>query len=317
MARSPFVTIAARRGGIAAALTLAVLSGGCAGGATGSLPDLLAASPPPDAGAGSQTAEAQPQTELERATDYWGKAFAKSPNDATAGLSYARNLKAMGRKQQALAVLQQVAAFHSDNREVASEYGRLALDLDQVSVAEKLLSVADDPARPDWRVISARGTALAKQGKYRESIPFFERALALSHNHPSLLNNLALAQAMVGEPDKAEELLRQASAAGGGTARVRQNLALVLGLQGKYDEASKVASQDQPSSVATADTAVLRKMVKLDPVMSQPNATAVAAAKPAQPLRGTAVAETATAGWEPKVADVAAARSPGLRGSSR
>ena len=29
--------------------------------------------------------------------------------------------------------------------------GRLALEFDQVAVAEKLLAMADDPLKPDWR----------------------------------------------------------------------------------------------------------------------------------------------------------------------
>ena len=82
-------------------------------------------------------------------------------------------------------------------------------------MAQKLLEQADDPANPDWKVISARGTVLAKQGLYRDAIPFYERALALAPDQPSVLNNLALAHAMEGNADKAEPLLKQAAAAGG------------------------------------------------------------------------------------------------------
>ncbi len=140
--------------------------------------------------------------ELQKATEYWGKQYGENPRDLKVALSYARNLKAMGEKRRALAVLQQASLFHGESRELASEYGRLALDLDQVSVAEKLLAVADDPTKPDWRVVSARGAALAKEGNYNEAIPLFERALSLAHNQPSVLSNLALAHAMNGEPEE-------------------------------------------------------------------------------------------------------------------
>ena len=129
-------------------------------------------------------------------------------------LSYARNLKAMGEKRQALAVLQQASLFHPGHRSLNSEYGRLALEFDQVSVAQRLLEQADDPTNPDWRVISARGTVLAKQGRYRDAIPLYERALALAPDQASVLNNLALAHAMEGHPDKAEPLLKRAPIAG-------------------------------------------------------------------------------------------------------
>jgi len=172
----------------------------------------------------------------------------------------------MGHKQQALSVLQQAAVYHGDSPELAGEYGRLALDLGQAQIAEKVLAQADNPARPDWRVISARGTAVAKQGRYKEAIPFFQRALALAPNHPSVLNNLAMAHAMGGDPVEAENLLRQAVDAGGDSKRVRQNLALVVGLQGRYEESAKIGAQDLPIQAAAADTAAVRKLVALEPV---------------------------------------------------
>src|SRR5690242_4811107 len=164
----------------------------------------------------------QTQSELQKATDYWGKQYSANPRDLKPALNFARNLKAMGEKQRALAVLQQVAIFHGESGELASEYGRLALDLGQVNLAEKLLRIADDPSNPDWRVVSARGTVLAKQGKYAEAIPYYERALSLAHGQPSILSNLALATAMSGNPARAEALLRQAEAADGASPKIRQ-----------------------------------------------------------------------------------------------
>lgn len=205
--------------------------------------------------------------ELLKATEYWGQVYAKNPRDLEPALNYARNLKAMGEKRRALAVMQQVAIYHGQSRELAGEYGRLALDLDQVNVAKQLLAIADDPAKPDWRIVSARGAALAKEGNYNEAIPYFQRALALSPDQPSVTNNLALAYAMNGEPGKAESMLRQAAATDTNSPRIRQNLALVLGLQGKYDEAKVVAARDIPMTNASENADYLRQVVKLDPKM--------------------------------------------------
>jgi Flp pilus assembly protein TadD len=232
-------------------------------------------------------AQAQPHAQggvsddLLLATDYWGKAYAKSPRELEPALNYARNLKAMGEKRRALAVLQQASLYHGQSRELAGEYGRLALDLDQVKVAKQLLAIADDPGQPDWRVISARGAVLAKEGNYDEAIPFFEKALALSPDQPSVLSNLALAQAMNGQPGKAESLLRQAAATDGNSPRIRQNLALVLGLQGKYDEAKLVAARDMPMTNAAENAEFLQQVTKLDP-KSVPNSDPMPADWPAE-----------------------------------
>jgi Flp pilus assembly protein TadD len=293
----------AKRAGIQSRIAISVaamslFSGGCA--QVGGLPQLSSASPAANSGAAN--ANALPQGDLAAATEYWGKKFSESPTQLEPALAYAKNLKAMGRKKQALAVLQQSAVFHGDNLELAGEYGRLALALGQVKIAEKVLAQADNPAKPDWRIISARGTALAKQGRYKESIPFYQRALALAPNHPSVLNNLGMAHAMGGDPVKAEEILRQAVAHGGETKRVRQNLALVLGLQGRYNESAKLGSKDLPIKAAAADTAALRKLVKLDPVKAPVNAGGTQFAG-APAFKGTNAEQSTTAdGWNTAVA---------------
>jgi Flp pilus assembly protein TadD len=229
---------------------------------------------------------------LQKATEYWGKAYAKDPRDAKTAINYAKNLKALGEKQQALAVLQQTSVYHGTNRALNAEYGRLALEFDQVSLAQKLLEQADDPANPDWRVISARGTVLAKQGIYKDAIAHYQRALTLSPNEPSVMNNLAMAYVALGEPDKAEPLLKRAAAAGGQDGRVTQNLALALSLQGKYDEAKIAGARDQSPDNAAANVDYVRSIVNLE-------------AKPLTTGTLTAAGERApdeASGWATKVA---------------
>jgi Flp pilus assembly protein TadD len=292
------------RFGTLASLTASLLLGACS--QTSNLLPSLAMKPAPTetsditqtgTQAGTQTG---PQTELQKATMYWGQEYAKKPTELQPALNYARDLKAMGEKQKALAVLQQASMLHNTDRELAGEYGRLALDLDQVGAANQLLAVADDPTKPDWRVISARGTVMAKQGKYSDAIPFYERALTLSQNNPTVLNNLAMAYAMMGDAKKAEEILRQAVTTEGAAPKVRENLALVLGLQGRYDESRSVAAGVLNSEVASANTSYLKQMVKLDPTSAMPDAqsfatkTEVARAAPVeQPTESKMAASTA------------------------
>jgi Flp pilus assembly protein TadD len=293
----------ARSVGVIAALSACLMLGACAqvGGDEGG--GLFSALTPE---APQAAAAAQLPSDPQQATEYWGKEYEKDPRNLDAALAYAQNLRVTGKKREAMAVLQQASIIHGSDKKLAADYGRLALELDQIGVAKKLLAIADDPTNPDWRIIMARGTALAKEGSYREAITFYERAQALQPGHPSVLNNLALAYTMSGEPERGEQLLRQASAAGSENAKVRQNLALVLGLQGKYDEATTVASKDLDAGQAQANTAILKKMVKLDAKPMTPQgpapdawAPAVVAAKtPAQaptPTRAAAPAAVVSA----------------------
>lgn len=247
-----------------ACLGAGVLTTACAGNELGEQNlALLSSDAKPEA---AQAQQSGPEA-LMKATEYWRKEYQKNPRKKGNALNYARNLKAMGQKKQALSVLQHAANFESGNKEIAGEYGRLALDLEQVSVAERLLQVADDPAKPDWRVISARGTVFAKKGQYSAAIPFYKRALDISPDEPSVMNNLALAHMMNGDAKHAESLLRKVTAKNGPHARkARQNLALALGIQGRYKESASIGSSVLPSSHASANADYLKKIVRLDPV---------------------------------------------------
>jgi Flp pilus assembly protein TadD len=208
-----------------------------------------------------------------------------------------------------LAVLQQASLYHGNDRELASEYGRLALEFDQVNLAKRLLAIADDPANPDWRVISAQGTVLAKQGDYKGAIPYYERALRLAPDQPSVINNLAMAHAAEGQPAKAEPLLRRAVASGSAPAKVHQNLALVLSLQGRHDEARQLAQSSPVGDAAASDVDYLRRMVRIEQKAAGP---ALAADRPASGLRAAAAESQDSGGgsidWDTRVA----AASPAL-----
>jgi Flp pilus assembly protein TadD len=305
-----------------AALTASLLLGACS-----QSPSLLQDLALKSDNTGSTDSDSpRPQTELQKSTLYWGQEYAKRPTELEPALNYAKDLKALGEKRKAFAVLQQAAMFHSNDPKLVSEYGRLALELNQVNVAGQLLAAADDPARPDWRVISARGTVLAKQGKYSDAVPFYERALTLSPNNPTIMNNLAMAHAMMGDPKKAEEILRRAAAVTGASPKIRENLALVLGLQGRYDESRSVASSVLDSDTASANTKYLKQLVKLDARSEMPDAksfmtqtTVARAPAPQQDQRNEAVASEASApsaqgDWQTVSANTASLPTP-LKGT--
>lgn len=194
-------------------------------------------------------------TDLGRAVTYWGRQYAKKPQDKQAALNYAKNLKAAGHDKQAFRVLQHASAVHGNDREIASEYGRLALEQGQVALANKLLGLADDHSNPDWRIVSGRGAALAKMGQYGDAVKMFERAHKLAPSNPTVLNNLAMAHAGNGNLQAAERLLRDASQNPMAKEKVQKNLALVLKLQGRNAEAARM-TQAKPISTASVTPSV-------------------------------------------------------------
>jgi Flp pilus assembly protein TadD len=63
--------------------------------------------------------------------------------------------------------------------------------------------------------------------------------------------------------------MRSAVQQPGADSRVRQNLALVVGLQGRFEEAEKIASAELPPDEAVANVAYLRQMISQQNAWSQ------------------------------------------------
>jgi len=88
-----------------------------------------------------------------------------------------------------------------------------------------------------------------------------ETPLKIAPEEPSVLSNLGLSYVLSRDLPKAEEILRRAFANTRADARVRQNLGLVVGLQGRFAEAETIVKADLPADEAAANVAYLKEML--------------------------------------------------------
>ena len=98
-------------------------------------------------------------------------------------------------------------------------------------------------------------------GRHQEAQRYYSSALKIMPDEPSVMSNLGLSYALSKELPKAEATLRRAMERPGADPRVRQNLALVVGLQGRFPEAETIASADLPPEQAAANVAYLKQMM--------------------------------------------------------
>lgn len=215
---------------------------------------------------GSIAPTAKTEQEWRQLSDHWGKQYDAKPGDRVASLNYAAALRALGQRDQAAAVLQQAAARSPNDREVLGAYGRALADAGRLEEAMSVLPRAHTPERPDWRIYSAQGVIADKMGEHKQAQEFYESALQLAPDQPAVLSNLGFSLALSKQLNAAETTLRKAVELPGADSRVRQNLVIVLGLQGKFAEAEKISLQDMPPAEAAQNIAFLRKTV------AQPNA---------------------------------------------
>lgn len=196
-----------------------------------------------------------------RAVEVYGERYRANPKNANAALAYGQALRASGQRAQAAAVLEQATIAHPGNRALLAGYGRALADNGNSQAAFDVLARAHSPDNPDWRILSVQGTVLDKMGKHDEARRYYTTALKIVPEEPSVLSNLGLSYMLTRELPDAEKTLRRAYGNPRADGRVRQNLALVVGLQGRFAEAETIAKGDLPSEEAAANVAYLREML--------------------------------------------------------
>ncbi|MBY5865232.1 tetratricopeptide repeat protein [Rhizobium leguminosarum] len=216
-------------------------------------------------------------TELRSATDRLGQAYEKNPRDPVTGVNYANLLRMNGRDTQALAVMQQVAIANPGDRNVLAAYGKAQAAAGQFQQALDTIGRAQTPDRPDWKLISAQGAILDQMGRASDARQRYRDALDIQPNEPSILSNLGMSYVLTGDLRTAETYLRSAASQPTAGSRVRQNLALVVGLQGRFPEAEQIARRELSPQQADANVAYLRGM------LSQQNSWQKLAAKDKTP----------------------------------
>ncbi len=201
-------------------------------------------------------------SEARSAVAKWSTAYQKDRKNRSAILGYSSALSHNGQMPQAMAVLRSGVIAHPKDREIASAYGKILAMNGRFEEALNVLQRAQRPDLPDWKLMSAQGAIYDQVGQHDKARKLYQQALKIEPDDASLLNNLGLSYLLSNELPDAEYTLRRAASLPGADSRVRQNLALVLGIQGKYDEAIQVAQTELDPRQAKANIAYLQTMMK-------------------------------------------------------
>jgi Flp pilus assembly protein TadD len=226
----------------------------------------------PDASA--MAAVPRSETDARSQAAVWGERNRANPNDPVAAINYAQALRATGQRAQAVALLEQTSIKNPGNTQLLGAYGRALADAGQYQQALDVLNRAHAPERPDWRILSVQGAVLDQMGRHEDAQRYYATALRIVPEEPSVLSNLGLSYALSKDLVRAEMTLRKAASRSGADQRVRQNLALVIGLQGRFAEAESIARADLPPDLAAANVAYLRQM------LAQQNELQIPASRP-------------------------------------
>lgn len=212
------------------------------------------------ASAGTTQIPNSPQ-QLAEFTARTGEQYDANPNDKRVALTYARALQRSTRYAQAVAVLQRLAVANPKDRQILGAYGKALVDAGRLQEAADVLPRAHTPENPDWTILSAQGTVADQLGDHAKAQEYYQAALKIVPNQPDVLSNLGLSYALSKQLPLADQTMQLAAAQPNAGPRVRQNLALVLALEGQFDKAQHVAERDQQPIEAAENVAAIRQMV--------------------------------------------------------
>ena len=198
---------------------------------------------------------------MRRYAEEWGRRYDSNRTDKRIAMNYARALRALTQHTQAVAVLRGLAITHPHDMEVLGAYGKALADDGKLQEAAKVLQNAHTPERPNWSILSAQGSVADQLGDHERAREYYNSALKIRPNDPAVLSNLGLSYALSRNLPTAETTLREAVAQPAADMRMRQNLALVLALQGKFGEAEEVSRRDLAPADAASNVAEIRRMI--------------------------------------------------------
>lgn len=187
--------------------------------------------------------------------------YQANPNDIGTAIYFAAALRAAGQSAQAVAVMQQSISHHPGDPSVKVAYAK-ALSADgKFQQALRIVEETIQPDRPDWNALLVKGAILDQIGQNGAARQIYKQALTIAPQQASLEANLGLSYAMTNELSQAEVHLRKAVKMRRSTAQIRQNLALIVGLQGRFDEARSIYGQVMSAEQVAANMAFIRALL--------------------------------------------------------
>ncbi len=175
---------------------------------------------------------------LDESISQYEKSLKVSPNQPNERVNMATVLAEKGRFDEAveqyrsvLDVTPESAIAHNNLANVLWAQGKID---EAISYYRKALEIKPDYAK----AYSNLGRALQVQGKFEEAAGCYRRSLRINPNQPVVYNNLgSVILSMQGEPSLAAAQFREALLLEPNYNSARINLATVLVMQGKFDEA--------------------------------------------------------------------------------
>jgi Flp pilus assembly protein TadD len=203
----------------------------------------------------------QPRAQAQQSLGELSARYKANPGDKGIAINFAAALRAQGQSAQAVAVLEISIGKNPRDVDVSVAYAKALTAEGRFEQALTVIDRSIRPDAPDWNALSVKGAILDQMGRNPEARVLYSQALSIAPDEASIEANFGLSFAMTNDLTSAEQHLRRAVGMRGATSQIRQNLALVLGLQGRFDECKAIYAAELPPDQVDANMAYVRSLL--------------------------------------------------------
>jgi len=187
--------------------------------------------------------------------------YRRNPRDRNVVINYAAALRAAGQSGQAAAALEQAITYSPNDVEIRIAYAKALTANGRFDQSLGVLDGVIRPDAPDWNALMVKGATLDQMGQNDQARALYAQAAVMAPGEPSIETNVGLSYAMSNDLVTAEKHLRRAVQMRGSTSQTRQNLALIVGLQGRFGEAKAIYAAELPPDQVESNMLYVRAML--------------------------------------------------------
>ncbi len=187
--------------------------------------------------------------------------YKANPRDANIAIHYSAALRAAGQPQQATAALEQAMTQRPGDVALTIAYAKALTAAGQFERSLNVLETVIRPDAPDWNALLVKGATLDQMGRNQEARIIYTQAATIAPGEASIETNIGLSYAMTNDLPRAEQHLRRALQMRGANSQTRQNLALIVGLQGRFDECRALYAAELPPAQVESNMAYVRALL--------------------------------------------------------
>ncbi len=206
-----------------------------------------------------------------RATAEAAQAWREQPGNVRRAVTYARLLDESGNKAELIRVLETTITNNPNDPKLVAYLGKELILAGRHRAGVEQLNKAIAAGETNWKVYSALGSGYDQMSEHAKAREAYGKAMQLNPTEVAIHNNIGMSYILEGDLKQAEASLREAQKLPEGefNQTLRQNLALSVGLQGRFDEAREIASRDLPPEQVNQNLAFLQKMLNQENTWQQ------------------------------------------------